>query len=338
VEIYIISDLKQTNSRHPRLLRNPVTLMAFNLPQTASIWPSPLLMAPEWSEDSQPSDEYIETPLQSPGVYTPLEGPPGTSFGQGFTSTSPSNLVVHPKIDYYDDFLLSGSLPHHLDARGQSLNSRRSILISPPINSRASLPELRRPSRDEDAASPASYVYTTTAEPSLKSSLGTSKEQCQDSVTTASTSRSTRSKTAAKKVRSRKTSTGPSTQQIRSIRSGRKASSSSKDDPVYNDGSQASRNNHNLVEKQYRNRLNSQFETLLSTLPPDVVAAEAGRTSTYGGEKRVSKGEVLILAKNYIETLEKTRDELENSNSMLRQNVQQLKMDLVQRNGDAMPW
>jgi flagellar biosynthesis chaperone FliJ len=69
-----------------------------------------------------------------------------------------------------------------------------------------------------------------------------------------------------------------------------------------------------------------------------VVAAEAGRTSTYGGEKRVSKGEVLILAKNYIETLEKTRDELENSNSMLRQNVQQLKMDLVQRNGDAMPW
>ena len=311
--------------------------MAFNLPQAASIWPSPLLMAPEWSEDSQPSDEYIETPLQSPGVYTPLEGPHGTSFWQGFTSTSPKNLVVHPKIDYYDDFLLCDSLPHHLDAR-QNLNSRRNILISPPINSRASLPELRRPSIDEDVASPTSYVHKATAEPSMKSNFGPSKEHCQDSVTTASTSRSTRSKTTVKKVRSRKSSTGPSTQQIRSIRSGRKASSSSKDDPVYNDGSQASRNNHNLVEKQYRNRLNSQFETLLSTLPPDVVAAEAGGTSTYGGEKRISKGEVLILAKNYIETLEKTRDELENSNSMLRQNVQQLKMDLVQRNGDAMPW
>jgi hypothetical protein len=172
----------------------------------------------------------------------------------------------------------------------------------------------------------------------MKSSLGPSMEQCQDSITTASNSRSTRSKTAVKKVRSRKTSTGPSTQQIRSIRSGRKASSSSKDDPVYNDGSQASRNNHNLVEKQYRNRLNSQFETLLSTLPPDMVAAEAGGTSTYGGEKRVSKGEVLILAKNYIETLEKTMEELESSNIVLQQNIEQLKMDLVQRKGDGLPW
>jgi hypothetical protein len=43
------------------------------------------------------------------------------------------------------------------------------------------------------------------------------------------------------------------------------------------------------VEKQYRNRLNGQFETLLQKLPKE----EAG----YADEKRVSKVEVLVLAK-----------------------------------------
>jgi len=89
------------------------------------------------------------------------------------------------------------------------------------------------------------------------------------------------------------------------------------------------RKNHNQVEKQYRNRLNGQFETLLQTLPRD----EAG----YPGEKRVSKAEVLVLAKKHIMDLERETRMLEDENKTLAGDVEGLKRRWVELGGVVVP-
>jgi hypothetical protein len=78
------------------------------------------------------------------------------------------------------------------------------------------------------------------------------------------------------------------------------------------------RGTHNLVEKQYRNRLNARFEDLMNALPPESLRSPV---SSLGGfseatatadaaERRASKGEVLELARQHIQQLEQRRDSL----------------------------
>ena len=77
--------------------------------------------------------------------------------------------------------------------------------------------------------------------------------------------------------------------------------------------------NHNAIEKQYRNRLNDRFEALLSVLP-------SSETERAGGSLgKVSKGDVLILAKDYIESLEKSRDAMQEDRRLLEDNVKGMK-------------
>ncbi|KAJ9419084.1 hypothetical protein FOXG_16142 [Fusarium oxysporum f. sp. lycopersici 4287] len=90
------------------------------------------------------------------------------------------------------------------------------------------------------------------------------------------------------------------------------------------------RASHNLVEKQYRNRLNAQFESLLSVLPEQLRAANNGNGDTDDSEgndadRRVSKGEVLEMARKHIQLLEQGRAELERKNLELRGNLRRLK-------------
>lgn len=77
------------------------------------------------------------------------------------------------------------------------------------------------------------------------------------------------------------------------------------------------RNNHSLVEKQYRSRLIVQFESLLETLPKKPVGRE--------GEKRVNKMEVLVHANQYIQELERDMKALEEENDRLEGCVEDLK-------------
>lgn len=76
---------------------------------------------------------------------------------------------------------------------------------------------------------------------------------------------------------------------------------------------------HNQVEQQYRKRLNAHFERLLSVLPapPTVVGVTGGRRDGIG-EKRVSKAEVLDLATERIQTLERQMARLEREGRELR--------------------
>jgi hypothetical protein len=125
--------------------------------------------------------------------------------------------------------------------------------------------------------------------------------------------------------------------QLRSTKPGQRISYAEEDDQISED--KGTRTSHNLVEKQYRNRLNGQFSTLLSSLPSDVVGAEVrgvGKRDSGGAEKKVSKAEVLILAKQHIETLEKSRRKLEEDKRALLVDVQRLKRAWVGMGGEVM--
>ncbi|KAJ9150657.1 hypothetical protein NKR23_g3587 [Pleurostoma richardsiae] len=102
-----------------------------------------------------------------------------------------------------------------------------------------------------------------------------------------------------------------------------------------------SRNSHNLVEKQYRNRLNAQFESLLDALPDPMRAPSSGAADGSGmqsfdfGEKRVSKAEVLDLARRHIQSLERERDALERERDDLLVNMGKLREAYARRDGDG---
>ena len=95
---------------------------------------------------------------------------------------------------------------------------------------------------------------------------------------------------------------------------------------------------HNMVEKKYRNRLNGQFSTLLGVLPPDLVAAEVeGYVRDGASAEKVSKAEVLVLARSRIENLVRENRELEGGKNALLQDMQRLEGDWVRLGGQVMP-
>jgi hypothetical protein len=93
---------------------------------------------------------------------------------------------------------------------------------------------------------------------------------------------------------------------------------------------QKSRSSHNLVEKQYRNRLTTQFEDLLAVLPESGLPAGTSAEASEGDDpasddrlkmsekKRVSKGEVLEMARQRILFLEEENKKIERKNEELR--------------------
>lgn len=101
---------------------------------------------------------------------------------------------------------------------------------------------------------------------------------------------------------------------------------------------------HNQVEQQYRKRLNAQFERLLAVLPqPDY--DEEGMDEEGGGEgggrvgmdKRISKAEVLDLARRRIKLLERERASLERQNEELLGNERRMQEERSGRFGGTMP-
>jgi hypothetical protein len=84
------------------------------------------------------------------------------------------------------------------------------------------------------------------------------------------------------------------------------------------------RTNHNLIEKNYRTRLNGQFETLLSVLPEDVLGERVSSS-----ERKVSKAEVLILASTRISQLENARSQLKGEQDELLGQVDLLREQMT---------
>ncbi|RKK84914.1 hypothetical protein BFJ71_g14351 [Fusarium oxysporum] len=91
------------------------------------------------------------------------------------------------------------------------------------------------------------------------------------------------------------------------------------------------RASHNRVEKHYRNRLNAQFESLLNALLAKVRQGDNsnGDDNEWDGtsdlDRRVSKGEVLEMARKCIQGLERESNELQRENFELKGSLQRLK-------------
>ncbi|QKD57183.1 uncharacterized protein FOBCDRAFT_321376 [Fusarium oxysporum Fo47] len=91
------------------------------------------------------------------------------------------------------------------------------------------------------------------------------------------------------------------------------------------------RASHNRVEKHYRNRLNAQFESLLNALLAKVRQGDIsnGDDNEWDGtsdlDRRVSKGEVLEMARKCIQGLERESNELQRENFELKGSLQRLK-------------
>jgi len=98
------------------------------------------------------------------------------------------------------------------------------------------------------------------------------------------------------------------------------------------------RTSHNLVEKQYRTRLNGLFATLLSAIPKDVIAADANRYTTgdVSPGKVVSKGALLALGRRHIKALEKKEISLEGKKEILMEKIQRLERVLAGLGVDIM--
>ncbi|TEA19340.1 Allergen Fus c 3 [Colletotrichum sidae] len=156
--------------------------------------------------------------------------------------------------------------------------------------------------------------------------------------------RSAKSVSVASTVSSSKTAPAPR------LRSASRTSKNASQKPSDTAEERRNRASHNLVEKQYRNRLNAQFEGLLNALPEQVrgpagVAAGAGAGTGDGDggggggddsdpqhadqERRVSKAEVLDMARRHIKSLERERHELQRERSDLLRNLEMMEHEMA---------
>jgi hypothetical protein len=92
---------------------------------------------------------------------------------------------------------------------------------------------------------------------------------------------------------------------------------------------------HNNVEKQYRMRMNAHFETLLATIPKDVIRNSG--IGEGGAVTNVSKAETLLLAVGYIKTLERQEKELSSQNKFLEADVARFKKEFVSKGEVLLP-
>jgi hypothetical protein len=223
---------------------------------------------------------------------------------------------------------------------------------------------------DEDAESshrsPAdsSHASTTTMKRHSAESTRPSKRKCSQ----ASASEANRSPPKGSKERDMPGSTKPRTKsksspkdspggshknQLRTasrkpkLLSGSSMDTEAPDDDDLTTEERRARQSHNQVEKQYRNRLNQQFESLLAVLPTDrrrsslssdgkakgkneegINPRIRGGTASIGTEdddRRLSKAEVLDMARQRIETLEQDCLNLQNERTELMNNMSQVR-------------
>ncbi|KAK7990795.1 helix-loop-helix DNA-binding domain-containing protein [Apiospora arundinis] len=121
------------------------------------------------------------------------------------------------------------------------------------------------------------------------------------------------------------------------LRSASRTSKNTHHNPPATEEERKNRESHNQVEKQYRNRLNAQFELLLGVLPSELRASsedgDSNEMST--GDRKVSKAEVLEMAKRYIQNLEGSLEATEGERDALRDDLEKRRWYCQCANGDG---
>lgn len=164
-------------------------------------------------------------------------------------------------------------------------------------------------------------------------STGGTAPSVSDAASPSSTSQHSRASVGSKSASMTSAASTASSRQSK-LRSASRTSKNSRDKPNDTPEDRRTRASHNLVEKQYRNRLNAQFESLLNALPDQVRHSDNGggngnedneSDQANDPDRRVSKGEVLEMARKHIQALERERNQLELENLELHGSLRKLK-------------
>jgi hypothetical protein len=294
------------------------------------------LSIPDWPTETALNDDYATSPISSSGIYTP--GHSDSSFKDAirrdsFTPSTGENSRIS-----MTQYPMSVATSNWKSNWTQGFDQQPDAFSCSPL---ALMSEHILPQEVEEedqeriyGHSPSATTETIPQSP-RKPAWGSPKESRRNSNSSKPEKHSSRRKKEHGISSSKSSSKG---HRLRSTKPGQRISYADECDPAPED--KGAKTSHNLVEKQYRNRLNGQFSTLLSSLPSDVVGAEVrgvGKGDLGGAEKKVSKAEVLVLAKQHIETLEKSRRKLEEDKRALLVDVQRLKRAWVGMGGEVMP-
>ncbi|TPX07701.1 uncharacterized protein E0L32_010597 [Thyridium curvatum] len=210
------------------------------------------------------------------------------------TATSPADFLNFQDMDYLSESAGSpGEMTDSSSSRGTSRKHSRaddsdSSAAEEPVSPRTTT----RPATKKSRPSP------RFGKPSTKISKSSSSSKASSSAASETSSKpSVALRTAPRKVKSESSKSSPATPE---------------DDLTAEE--HRARQSHNLVEKKYRNRLNAQFEQLLAVLPADQqreATTSSKRGSQDADEKRMSKGDVLDLARRRIRALEQEKARLQ---------------------------
>ncbi|KAF4338240.1 Allergen Fus c 3 [Fusarium beomiforme] len=262
------------------------------------------------------------------------------SFSYGSNLVSPSS--IHPSSTHFD----TGIGSQWDDSMSHDASTPK---VRTPVHQVASNPwaEIDEPAGDNNATSASRPRKTPRPRRQKKearklsdasqgggsSSTGGTAPSISDAASPSSASQNSRASIGSKSASMASTVSTTSSRQSK-LRSASRTSKNTRDKPNDTPEDRRTRASHNLVEKQYRNRLNAQFESLLNALPEQARHGDGG--SGNGNEdnesdhandvdRRVSKGEVLEMARKHIQALERERSQLELENLELQGNLRRLK-------------
>jgi hypothetical protein len=311
---------------------------------------SPVLGLSDWPADHQFNDDYATSPISSPGICTPVAGESRNYFNDCFgeasqqsSRTSPPTEAVRTSSSYPQ-----AVPPSNWNPSSAGANSQVSGMSYVPL-SLIHDPHAGANDDYNDGTRGPMYSLSSsvafTREDSPESAFRGAWEPPKASKRHSGSSKPGKSSSRVKEksqqhLQKGSSSSGSKGHQLRSTKKGHRINVSEKDDLPSTESTKVSKTSHNMVEKQYRTRLNGQFSNLLGALPQDLIEAEVegyGRDDSGGAEKKVSKAEVLMLAKRHIETLEQERVGLENGNKELSENMQHLKAAWVSMGGRVIP-
>jgi hypothetical protein len=290
--------------------------------------PSRDLGLPGWLTGDRNTDAvYPPLPVFSRGIFTSESGGSWHYFDSHFGPESQQNPSAS-NTDVTDD--------RQGNARAANVSNIPQSLIT------AQQPSV---ARDEDYDSDMAGILSPSNEPTsssklsesshrsaLKAAWGGSKIPRQSPNPGRHTSRSKQKQISSHRSQNSPSSTSKSiSHQLRGVKATPKVDVTNDADA---DALPKFRTAHNRVEKQYRIRLNTQFTHLLEAIPPRVAAMQFdGHVNNGGRRGRASKGDVLALAKRYIQTLEQDKRRLEREGIENKTSIGRLRAALVMSGG-----
>lgn len=288
-----------------------------------------------WGFDSG-GEDYFTSPLASPALDTPSNSNYNifdASFAKSLKPNSSMNSIPDDDAEYHPQPMWTSAWRQELDPQG--FNFSRDPLSLTQDNIVLTGGEEEVPPTEPFVFQHSSMISPLPKSIPPKPAWGISNGQSKSPRSSKSERRSARRKSSHNEnqtdgIESSKSSKTHS-------RGNAKANTRKSEPPRSNNSKVDSRATHNFIEKQYRNRLNNHFSNLLDAIPQDLVVGEVG--SGYGNlerealDKRVSKGEVLMLAKKHIVALEEKGRELEKQREAMLRDIDQYKKIWMRKDG-----